>query len=47
MARNQTNTSEARELTDAELDRVSGGNAKPTTQTAQEIHLTDVLVSSY
>jgi hypothetical protein len=28
MARNQTNTSQARELTEAELDRVSGGGMR-------------------
>jgi hypothetical protein len=56
MARNQTNTSQTRELTEAELDRVSGGNTNTTTtktttltptQKQQQIQLQDTLVSTY
>jgi hypothetical protein len=57
MASNQTNTSQTGELTEAELDRVSGGNTSttttktptppPTAQKLLEIELQDSLVSSY
>jgi hypothetical protein len=56
MASDQTNTSQTRELTEAELDRVSGGNTTtptktptppPTAQKALEIQLQDTLVSNY
>jgi hypothetical protein len=52
MARNQTNTSQARELTEAELDAVSGGDtkSKQTTDKQQaylELTLLNTLTSSY
>ena len=52
MARNQTNTLQARELTEAELDAVSGGDtkSKQTTDKQQaylELTLLNTLTSSY
>jgi len=52
MARNQTNTLQARELTDAELDAVSGGDtkSKQTTDKQQaylELTLLNTVTSSY
>ena len=47
MARNQANTSQARELTEAELDAVSGGTKTNTQQEPVHEDMLNVVAASY